>query len=327
MMAMTDSVQAGTYKNIDGILVSKAGKTVYEHYFSGYGKDSLHDTRSSFKSYTSLLLGIAIDRGLIKNVDVPVYTFFPENTAFAADTLKRKMRIRDLLEMRAGLDCEEWNGSKDCENAMSEAVNWVDFSLALAMKDRPGRSWAYNSSSPMIISGILRKASGMPVMAFADRYLFGPMGITRYRWTVDPAGNGMTAGSFYLLPSDMLKIGQLVSNKGIYRGKRIVSERWIKASTAGIIPIPEQFSFIKSSRTKGAIAHQAYYGYYWYNEQIEIGKRHYQAVFASGNGGQYVIIVRELGLVVVFTQSNYGIWTAKRAFELLTKYIIPANAI
>jgi CubicO group peptidase (beta-lactamase class C family) len=326
MHQMTDSVQGGNYKNIDGILLAQKGKIVYEHYFNGYDRDSVHDTRSSFKSYTSLLLGIAIDNGLIKNVDVPVYTFFPENTAFAADPRKRKMTIRDLLEMRAGFDCDEWNGTKDCEDEMSETADWVGFSLALPMKDSPGHTWAYTSCSPMIISGIIARASGTTVMAFAKKYLFAPMGISKYRWTVDPSGNGMTAGSFYLLPSDMLKIGQMVINNGTYNGKRIVSAKWLKESTLGTIPIPDGFSFIKSSRAKNIVSHQAYYGYYWYNEKIQVGKMHYDAVFASGNGGQYIIMIKDLGLVVVFTQSNYGIWTAKRAFELLAQYIIPAAA-
>jgi CubicO group peptidase (beta-lactamase class C family) len=322
---MTKAVKDGRYKGIHSILISKNNKTVYAGYFNGYTADSLHDSRSSFKSVTSLLLGIAIDKGLIKNVDQPVYTFFPEDTSFAADPRKRLMTIKDLLEMRSGFDCDEWtDDGKDCESAMVQTKNWVKFALALPMKNEPGKIWNYTSCDPMIISGIIRKASGMSIMDFAAKYLFSPMEISHYRWTVDPAGQGMTGGSFYILPSDMLKIGRMVLNGGIWDGQRIISENWLKVSTTATIPIPDNWSFIKFSRSKTAMPQQTWYGYYWYNEVVKTREGEYPVVFASGNGGQYILIIKKLNLVAVFTQGNYESWTAKRAFDILATYIIPA---
>ncbi|WP_259068055.1 serine hydrolase domain-containing protein [Mucilaginibacter sp. X4EP1] len=322
---MTKAVQDGSYKGIHSILIFKGGQTVYAQYFNGYAADSLHDSRSSFKSITSLLLGIAIDKGLIKDVNQPVYTFFPEDTAFARDPRKRMMTIKDLLEMRSGFDCDEWtDDGKDCESAMTQTNNWVKFALALPMKNEPGKVWNYTSCDPMIISGIIVKVSGISIMDFAAKYLFTPMGIIHYRWTVDPAGQGMTAGSFYILPTDMLKIGRMVLDDGVWEGKRIVSETWLRASTTATIPIPDNWSFVKFSRSKTAIPQQTYYGYYWYNETVKINNGEYPVVFASGNGGQYIMIIKKLNMVVVFTQGNYESWTAKRAFDILATYIIPA---
>jgi CubicO group peptidase (beta-lactamase class C family) len=323
--SMTRSVTSGEYKGIHSILIAKNGRTEYEQYFNGYTRDSLHDSRSSFKSITSLLLGIAIDKGYIKNVNQPVYTFFPEDTAFAADPRKRKMTIKDLLEMRSGFNCDEWNDNgRYCEGEMTKTADWVKFSLALDMKNDPGTVWNYTSCDPMIISGIISKASNMSIMDFAAKYLFGPMGITRYKWTVDPAGHGMTAGSFYILPEDMLKIGQLVLNNGRFNNQQIVSAQWLMVSTTARIPIPDNWSFIKFSRSKVASPQQTYYGYYWYNEMIKTADWQYKVVFASGNGGQYIMMVKDINLVVVFTQGNYGSWKAKRAFDVLARYIIPA---
>jgi CubicO group peptidase (beta-lactamase class C family) len=322
--SMTKAVVNNEYKGINSILVAKNGHTVYEQYFNGYGRDSLHDSRSSFKSITSLLLGIALDRGLIKSVNQPVYTFFPADTAFADNPQKRKITIKDLLEMRSGFDCDEWTGDgKECEPAMTDTKDWVKFSLALPMKNPPGIVWAYTSCDPMIISGIIRKVSHMAIMDFAAKYLFGPMGITHYKWTVDSAGNGMTAGSFYILPRDMLKIGQLVLNNGLYHDRRIVSEKWLKASTTATIPIPD-WSFVKFSRSKIAVPQPTYYGYYWYNEVVKTNAWQGNVIFASGNGGQYIMVIKGLNLAAVFMQSNYESWTAKRAFDILAKYIIPA---
>ena len=226
--------------------------------------------------------------------------------------------------MRSGLDCDEWSDNgKDCESEMEKSSNWVNYSLSLPMNSAPGKKWRYTSCNTMILSSIIAQASGISVMEFAKRYLFDPLGIIRYRWTVDPAGNGMTAGSFYIRPEDMLKIGELVSNKGYWKGKALVSRKWIIESTASGIPIPDKHSFMQTSRSKVASPCQSYYGYSWYKEKIKTPKWQYDAVFASGNGGQYIFIIKELDLVVVFTQGNYGSWKAKQAFDILASYIIP----
>lgn len=132
---MEQAITAGFYPKVHSVLVSQNGKIIYEQYFNGYRRDSLHDTRSSFKSITSLLVGIAIDKGLIKNVDQKVCTFFPRDTAFNLDPLKRQMTIRNLLEMRTGLDCEEWIGTRDCESELEKASDWVKF-LACASYEK-----------------------------------------------------------------------------------------------------------------------------------------------------------------------------------------------
>ena len=322
--SMTTAIENNTYTGIHSVLISKGDKLIYEHYFNGWTRDSLHDSRSSFKSVTSILTGIAIDKGFIKSVDQKVYSFFPAYAPFGNDDPRKKeMTIKNLLEMESGFDCEEFNDGKDCESAMDQTADWVKFSLDLPMKDAPGRVWAYTSCDPMIISGIISHASKMPIMDFAKKYLFDPMGITDYRWTVDPAGHGMTAGSFYIRPADLMKLGLLVKQNGVFNGRRIVSEAWLKESTHSTIPIPD-FSFVKFSKSDVAIPQPTLYGYYWYTELVKTGTYKQNVLFASGNGGQYIMIIKELDLVVVFTQGNYKSWKAKRAFDLLAKYILPA---
>ena len=320
---MQAAIEKDSYTGIHSVLIAKGDRLIYEHYFNGFGRDTLHDSRSSFKSITSLLIGIAIDQGLIKSVQDKVYSFFPEYAGSGSlDERKKKMTIQNLLEMRSGYDCEEFQDTKNCEGDMTETPDWVKFSLDLPMKDQPGTVWAYTSCDPMILSGIIRQVAHMPIMDFARRYLFGPMGITQYRWTVDPAGNGMTAGSFYIPPADMIKIGCLVKNKGVWNGKRIVSEKWIEESTRTPIVIPD-FSFVQFSKTDLAVPQPTHYGYYWYTELIKAKDYGQEVLFASGNGGQYIMIFKNLDLVVVFTQGNYNSWKAKRAFDILVRYILP----
>jgi CubicO group peptidase (beta-lactamase class C family) len=321
--SMTTMVTGNIYSDLHSILISHDGKLNYEQYFNGWIKDSLHDSRSSFKSITSLLTGIAIDKGLLPNVRQKVYPLFPEFGDFAGNNAwKKDMTIENLLRMESGFDCEEFNDGKDCETDMTATKDWVGFSLALPMKDKPGTVWAYTSCDPMIISGIISRVAKMSIMDFAKRYLFDPMGIKHYRWTVDPSGYGMTAGSFYILPSDMMKIGEMVLQKGLWNGHRIVSAAWLEQSTSTPVPIPD-FSFVKFSRSTVATPQPTYYGYYWYREEIRTSAFRENVLFASGNGGQYIIIIERLGIVVVFTQGNYNSWKAKRAFDLLARFIIP----
>lgn len=322
LQEMTDSITSNHYSKIHSVLISKNNQLVYEKYFNDYNRDSLHDSRSSFKSITSLLIGIAIDKGFIKNVNQKVYEFFPEYPFLKTDPLKKQMTIKNLLEMKSGFDCEEFNGTKDCEDEMSSSKNWVGYALQLPMKNKPGEIWSYTSIDPMILSGIIRKSTNMSIMDFADKYLFKPLEISSYKWTIDPSGNGMTGGSFYIRSLDMIKLGQLVKDKGVWNGKQIISSKWIKQSTVCAIAIPD-FSFMKSSRTKIATPQPTYYGYYWYKEAIKTKDIQENVLFASGNGGQYIFIIENLNLTVVFTQGNYGSFKAKQAFEILAKYIIP----
>jgi len=313
----------GTYPNIDAIAISRNGKIRYEKYLNGFNKDSLHDSRSSFKSITGILIGIAIDKGYIKNIYQKVYSFFPEYKNYSnKDTGKDSMTIKNLLEMKSGYNCEEWNGTIDCEAEMSNSGDWIKFCLDLPLKDAPGSVWAYSSINTMILGGIIAHASKMTVSEFADKFLFKPLGIVNYRWSKDPMGHEMTSGSFYILPGDMIKIGELMRNNGSFKGKRIISEKWINEATSRITKI-ENFSNVRISKNTTAIPQPTYYGYTWYNEEIQTNKFKYNILFASGNGGQYIMVVNKLNLVISFTGNSYNSSKSKLPFDILIKYILP----
>lgn len=317
------AINSGAYPNLEGITINQRGKLVYENYFNGFSKDSLHDTRSSFKSVAAILVGIAIDKGFIKTVHEKVYTFFPEYKPFGNwDTLKDSMTIEHLLEMKSGFDCEEWNGDKDCEDEMEPTQDWIKFCLDLPLKNKPGTHWDYTSINAMLLGGIVAHSTHMTVTDFADTYLFKPLGITNYRFTKDPLGHETMAGSFYISPADMNKIGQIVLNDGVYNKKRIVSNQWVKRMTEGLIKI-EDFSNVRISKNNKAIPQPTYYGYLWYNEEIKTEKFKYKIVFASGNGGQYIMVIRDLHLVATFTGNSYSSWKSKLPFDIMIKYILP----
>lgn len=314
---LKEQIRQGVYPNIDGILVVQNGTLLIEEYFNGFHRDSLHDTRSSFKSITSLLAGIAIDQSLL-SLDDRLSKFFPELTG----TEKEEITVRNLLEMKAGLNCEEFFGiGPDCETDMWETDNWVSFCLGVNMKHHPGLNWSYSSIPPMLVGAVISVASQMSIMDFARMYLFKPMEINDYQWTISPEGNGMTAGSFYIRPVDMSKIAQLVYQDGRWNGAQLVSQNWIRQSTDCNNVI--DFSFTRYSKMKNAQYESARYGYYWYREKLKYQDINTVILFASGNGGQYMMVLKDYHATVIFTGSNYNNWRGKLPFEILLKSIIP----
>lgn len=314
---LKEKVIDNTYPKIDAVIVEHYNNIIFEEYFNGFTKDSRHDIRSSFKSITSLLTGIAIDKKLIA-LDDRLERFFPE----LKDENKGNIRIQHLLEMRSGLNCEEFYGiGPNCEDEMVETEDWLAFCLNIDLVQNPGINWSYNSIVPMLIGEIITRASGMTVMEFAKRNLFQPLGIEDYKWTISSKGQGMTAGSFFMKPMDMLKIINLVRNKGDWNGKQIISSAWIETSTHCDIGI--DYSFTRYSRIPNAKYQSARYGFFWYREQLKYKGIETEVLFASGNGGQYMMLIPEYNLAVVFTGSNYGNWRGKLPFEILLKYIIP----
>jgi CubicO group peptidase (beta-lactamase class C family) len=315
---LKEKVIDNSYPKIDAIIVQQGKQIIIEEYFNGFTKDRQHDTRSSFKSITSILAGIAIDKKLM-SLDDTLGRFFPELTHAG----KRAITVRNLLEMRSGLNCEEfYDIGPGCEEEMTNTADWVAYCLGVELVRPPGLNWSYNSNEPMIVGEIIARVSGKTVMDFAKENLFQPLGIVDYKWTVSPKGQGMTAGSFYMKPIDMLKIIDVVKNKGRFREKQIVSENWIKISTNCHIPI--DFSFTRFSRFADAKYETARYGFFWYRERLVYKDINTEVLFASGNGGQYMMYLTEYNATAVFTGSNYGKWRGKLPFEILLKYIIPA---
>jgi CubicO group peptidase (beta-lactamase class C family) len=185
------------------------------------------------------LAGIAIDKKLIA-LDDSLKRFFPE----LKDEGKRNISVRNLLEMRSGLNCEEFYGiGPECEDEMVKSEDWISYCLGVDLIREPGLNWSYNSNEPMLVGEIIARASGMSVMEFAKENLFQHLEIKDYKWTISPKGQGMTAGSFYMKPADMLKIINLVRQKGNWKGNQIVSADWIETSTNCSIII--DFSFTR----------------------------------------------------------------------------------
>lgn len=316
-------MQDGLYPNFYSLLICQQDTLIYEKYFSGYHAGSMFDIRSSFKSILSLLVGIASDLGHLQSLDDKLFKYFAD-TSYGCyfDDQKKTISIRDLLSMKSGLICEEFFSSHDCETPMEETDEWVAFCIQRPMAHSPGAHWSYSTCNALIAGALIEYATGKTIASFADEQLFIPLGIKDYQWTRDPSGNYMSGGSFYMTAADMLKIGQLVRHEGYYANRRIVSGEYIQLATSPITPIPS-FSFVAQSGLKHARYKPTYYGLCWYTESVKVGKHYYTCQFSSGNGGQYILIIKELKLVIASTQGNFDSARAKQFFEILIRHIIP----
>ena len=284
------AIASGKYTKIDSIILAREGKLVLEQYFNGYSRDKLHTIRSATKSIGSLLVGISVDRGAIKSVKSPLCNYF--NTLRThPDPRARAVTIKSLLTMTSGFECDDHQADAFvCERGMKKSKDWLEYALSLPMAYRPGEHWAYNSASLVLLNPIIRQTSGLKVHDFADRYLFGPLGITEYSWKFSPKGRAWLAGSAAMLPRDMAKIGQLCLNRGLWEGQRIVSQAWLTESTAP--HVISEYGFP--------------YGYLWWRGGQTIRGRDIQAYWAQGNGGQIILVCPDLNFVAVFTGSNFN---------------------
>lgn len=303
----------------EAILIARNGKLVLEEYFYGFTRDRIHSIQSITKSVTSLLFGIAQDRGLVGDVGQPVYRSFPEYQD--RQWIKREYPIAlfHLLTMSAAI---EWTveGRKSA-SAMYRSGDAIGYVLDLDQVGEPGKVASYNSGLSMLLGSILRSATGEYVDEFAEATLFADLGVSSYRWQVAADGTRNTVGGLTLAAYDLAKMGQLVLSKGVWNGKRVVSESWIKESTKRHLPLGEE-----SIRATRGSRYSTGYGYQWWYQTYDVNGTTVDAIAGLGHGGQYLGILPTLNTVIVLNNGEWGD-PSERVFDynvIVEKWILPA---
>ncbi len=307
----------GTYANIHSVLIVKDGVLVLDDYFPGPGynrgytvwdKETLHSMHSVTKSFTSALIGIAIDQGQIGSVDDKISTYLPEYADVFDGSERDSIRIKHLLSMTAGLYWDEWtypyDDIRNTHVALAMSPDPVRYALELPIEAPPGEIFQYNSGMSITLGRIVHNASGLTTDSFAEQYLFGPLGITDYDWYSYPDGTFQTGGGLWLRPRDMAKFGLLYLNGGRWGGEQVVSEGWVNDSAQQHAP-------------------GVGYGFQWWLGYYGLGGQVIESFSARGRGGQYIFVLPELDLVVVFTGWNDN-ELAGQAFDMLRDYVLVA---
>jgi CubicO group peptidase (beta-lactamase class C family) len=324
--ALVERILDGTYKNIHSVLIARNGKLILEEYFLGYDsngkfrrfdRDTLHELHSASKSVNSILIGIAIDQHLISGVDEKLSKLLPAYSKVLAENGKDAIRLTDLLTMRAGLSWDEWTypytDARNDHVAMNDSKDPVRYMLERSLVTEPGKKFDYSSGITIALGEVVHQASGEKVDKFAERRLFEPLGISKYYWWSYPSGFVQTGGGLCLRPRDMAKIGQLFLDGGRWKGKQVVSENWVKASTTRYIDAKEFPDWIQADG----------YGYQWWLRSFKVGKRVIPSFHAAGRGGQFIFVFPDLEMVAVFTGWNDNA-LGKQPFEMVEKFVLPA---
>jgi CubicO group peptidase (beta-lactamase class C family) len=268
---------------IDGIVLIRNGYLVWESYPStDYDVDTRHFLYSVTKSFTSSLVGIAIDKGLIRNTSQTMMSFFPDREIQNLNGGKNRVTIENLLMMKSGMKWDESSAPYDSPLNDIYHLNHVDglqYCLDLPMISEPGSTWYYNTGSSHILSGIIQASTGTSTLDFAKTYLFDLIGVDNVMWSMDLGGTYKGGFDLQLTPRDMARFGYLYLHGGKWGNIQIVSEEWVKRSTSSLTTLDDETG----------------YGYQWW---IMPDLNSYRA---SGLYGQQIFVDPKENIVFVLT--------------------------
>jgi CubicO group peptidase (beta-lactamase class C family) len=313
---------------LHGILVARHGKLVLEEYFHGFHRHKPHDTRSASKSLTSTLVGAAILNGAKLDPSTKVYDLLYKGALPTdLDPRKKEMSVEHLLNMASGYDCDDRvypprPGNEDTMLALN--TDYYQHTLKLPMDGQPGSRIAYCSIDPNLLGAVLSAASGKPLADLFQDLIAGPLQMKHYYFYLQPTGEPYMGGSIQWIPRDFMKLGQLMLNDGVWNGKRVVSKEWARRASTPMVKIKTRgaTSCVEGSTPTLCLRQ---YGYLWWHYDFPYRGRTVHAYYAGGNGGQTVVVIPELDMVLSTWAGNYASLVGlKIQEELIPKYILPA---
>ena len=350
MLSQLDAdIAAGKYGNTDGLLIVRHGQIAFDrayphdydkiyaeqaktasalnpHDFGGpynyfnpwwhpyYRRGELHSLQSVTKTITSITIGAALARGEFPSIDTPVLKYFPGGTVANVDERKRRMTVRHLLTMTAGLDWNEslpYSDPKNTGTLMEAGSNWVQYTIDRPMSDEPGARFNYNSGATMLLAHIFRQATGQDLEEYAAKRVFAPLGIVSYFWKRAPEGLPDAEGGLYLDRHDLAKIAYLYLKNGAWDGKQVVSAAWVKESLTRAIAVS------RSGQKQGS---GVQYGFKWW--LYPYGKDDPRLAFGgSGFGGQVPLAIPGYDLVLVVNAWNVSRERGLGAAEAMTRVL------
>lgn len=263
------------------LMVIRHGHVVAEGWWSPYAPNYKQQTYSLSKSFTSTAIGLAVDEGKL-TVEDPVISFFPQDLPAEISDHLKALKVKHLLSMSVGM-------AKDSIRTIevTKEGTWAKTFLSLPIEFEPGTKFLYNSGASYMLSAIVKKVTGVSAHEYIKPRLLKPLGISGTTWTENAEGINIGASHFRLKTEDMAKFGQLLLQKGVWKGKQILSKQWIEAASSKQI-------------SSGANNSDWGYGYgyqFWLNPPG--GFR------ADGAFGQYTMIFPDQDAVVVITSESF----------------------
>ena len=289
---------------IHSILVARSSKLVLEEYFHGHDRETPHDTRSAGKSLGSMIVGAVLDRNPALTTETTIAEIFgdafaePNKARSSAsfetrERWRKQITIGHALSMRSGLDADaDDDASVGREGPMQDTASirdWAAFARSIPMHREPNTKSLYSSSSINLAVTAVAHAEKQWLPDLLRRHITGPLGIDHYYSNLDPAGHGYYGGGVRMRPRDQLKLGQVMLANGVWNGQRVLSEAWVKQSTSPTGGINEPNDYCMG----------------WWRKMLPFQDRTVELFHASGNGGQFIVWVPELEVVVQISGGNY----------------------
>jgi CubicO group peptidase (beta-lactamase class C family) len=313
---MVDSINTNQLTNIHSVLIARNGKLVYEAYFNGFDEKTPHDMRSASKSISGALIGIAIDKGVLKDTSQQLFALLPHKYQYAANSDMRKSQISigNLLTMSSGMDAIDFGitqPSLASEDLYQQTTDWVKTIVEAPMRYPPGSHTNYGSANPFLLGVLLGTQLKQPLDFFIDDKLFTPLGIENYLLQNDCFGQPYFGGGMFLRSRDMLKFGLLYAQKGKWQQQQIVSHQWVEASF-------KNYGALENHPQKNE------YGFLWWHYTYHANGKQISSIEARGAGGQYIFIIPEYQLVTVITSGNFRNGRVWQPEKIMEDYILPA---
>lgn len=314
---LREAIQRGDFPKTNAVLVMRAGALVYEGYFGDGGAEVLNDTRSAMKSVTSLAVGLALADKRLSSVKQPAFPILADLAPFKNDSgEKQVITLEDLLTMSSALECnDDDEASAGNEDRMHEQQSWARWAVDLPtmkgyQRDATGLGpWRYCTAGAFLLGQIVQRAAGTPVDRYIEERLFAPLGIRKWEWPRSPAGEVMTGGGLRLTARDAANLAWMLVNHGNWNGTQVVSASWV-----------DQALTVRRTAYAGLG-----YGYlfWWHEYRTECGAA--TAWYMAGNGGNAILMFRELSAAIVVARANYNTrGMHQETTAMLEKHILPA---
>jgi len=295
--------RAGRLQTTHSVLVIKNHTLIAEGYFNGGAIDSKQRVQSVTKSVTSALAGIAVGQGALSLDDTMIH-FFPEHAHAVVDSRKKEITVRELLQMRAGYPWEE--SSSELFELLYSGFHTSDLA-SVPLSSAPGTRMEYSNLSAHLAGVVVARATGTPLRTYAVEKLFTPLGVEPGAWTTDWEGNTNGHADLFLTARDMARFGQLYLDDGAFDGAQLIPAEWVHDSLQAYSTDAWPYDIGRNFRDIG-------YGYLWWSARA--GDRRFS--FAWGHGGQQIVLVHDLDMVIVVTadplvgQHGTGPWDREK---------------
>ncbi len=322
---MVDGMIQGDFEGIDGIAIARRGELLLAERFArelddfdrwiGNGNPERHVLHSASKSFTSALIGIAIDQGYFGGTEVPYLPIFDYAEYANYDGRKANITLDDVLTMRLGIQWDEWSepytsNRNDLVALTSQNEDWTKALLDLPMAAQPGTVYTYNTAATNSLCDALSQVTGMTTDEFSERFLFEPLQMNDAEWDNTPTGHCVGGSGLFLTVRDMAKLGQVFLDDGQWLGQQVISTDWVHRSVTRLANFDGEYA--------------VGYGYQWWLGEFREGSRTYPFYYASGYGGQFLVVIEELDLVVAAFAQNYTTGVFSLPLQIIEREIIPA---